>query len=583
MDVRGIGINHKTCVRCSAWKGELGLEPTPDDFIQHLADVFDEIKRVLRKDGTCWINLGDTYSGSGRGIGSDSDPKWPKARNDERKHKQDWNTVSLQAKNLMLIPSRFAIEMQNRGWILRNDIIWQKPNPMPSSVKDRLTNSYEHLFFFVKSQRYWYDSDAIRESHSPETFARMNRGVSENNKWNEGAPGSTAHTMSRPRLHKNLRTHLGKKAHSMHEQRAETGIEPELNPAGRNALDVWSIATEPLPDEHYAAYPQKLCERPIKAGCPAEVCVECSKPKERITEYGDRIETGGKRKKPTPGIGDLNVNTGYRPTKTIGWTKCNCVNITCIKCEQSIPYGSKKHKEIVDAICKPGKKEGIPERMVEKKGQGLEQKISETRLSDMREGILREEESDNLQPKMCNPASYSEGDSQHIPKGGISRKDMELEGRRDKNKFGIYLQKSLHQTPPQEQERIRLETSTRNGEEDKQIFDAVRARSSQKREKERQQNRESGNSGNNTTSGRDYLSTLQQENQCEIECPKCGGNTYKFTHKEFEPGIVLDPFVGSGTTLLVARRLGRKSIGVDLKYQEIALRRLNVNQQSLDI
>lgn len=380
------------CINCVKWKGELGLEPTPEMFISHLADVFDAVKRVLRKDGTVWINLGDSYSGSGRGIGSKPDPKWEKARNDENKHKQDWKSVSIQAKNLCLIPSRFAIEMQNRGWILRNDIIWQKPNPMPSSVKDRMTNSYEHLFFFVKSKKYYYDLDAIREPHAEATFGRNERGISADNKWNKGAPGSTAHTMSRPRLHKNLRE-KGQTVHSMHKNRAEKSVEPELNPLGRNLTDVWLIATEALRDEHYAAYPQKLCERPIKAGCPVEICVKCGKPRERM------------------------VINPLPPTEVLTNTR----------------------KDADESINK-------------------------------------------------------------INKDGVAR-----------------------------------------------------------------------------GSGQEYDNWRKNNPPITTGWTDCG------CEKDFEPGTVLDPFCGSGTTLLVARRLGRRSIGIDLKYQEIALRRLNVDQQRINL
>ena len=246
------GNSGNICRVCGAWKGELGLEPTPEMFISHLADVFDEIKRVLRKDGTLWVNLGDTYiSGKGR-YKSTAHTISGKGRDEPTANKVDLGKVKdlwYQDKQLALIPSRFAIEMQNRGWILRNDVIWQKPNPMPSSVKDRMTNSYEHLFFFVKNKKYWYDSDAIREEFADSYLndgrhKTGNKGFGLKHNWEE----VKAQDPSGP--------------HRMYDQ--------ELNPLGRNALDVWNIATEPLPDEHYAAYPQKLCERPIKAGCPKD-------------------------------------------------------------------------------------------------------------------------------------------------------------------------------------------------------------------------------------------------------------------------------------------------------------------------
>lgn len=309
------GNSGNICVQCGAWKGELGLEPTPEMYISHLADVFDKVKRVLRKDGTVWINMGDTYGGSGGdtgkkigqqrkgGIGIDTRPvgispiEYSVAQN-------------VRSKDLQLIPSRFAIEMQNRGWILRNDIIWRKPNPMPSSAKDRLTNCYEHLFFFVKSQKYWYDNDAIREERQGNTHARGTK-------------------LSPP----------SEKAGIGHEGWSKATAGVETFDGKKSARDVWSIATEPLPDEHYAAYPQKLCERPIKAGCPAKVCVECGKPRERIVEPRERIVEPSEEYAKLLGKGfhdhkddehmRMSIDKTERPSlsaeyKTIGWTKCDC-------------------------------------------------------------------------------------------------------------------------------------------------------------------------------------------------------------------------------------------------------------------
>ena len=178
------------CVKCSAWRGSLGLEPHPQLFIDHLVEICREIKRVLKPTGTFWLNLGDTYCGSG-GKGGQYKKFMPKKgqpahykqridlklparlRSDEstgfKPDKKGW----LQPKQKLMIPSRVAIALQHEGWILRSDIIWHKPNAMPSSVKDRLTNAYEHVFMFAKQRRYYFDLDAIRVPHAyPETFGK---------------------------------------------------------------------------------------------------------------------------------------------------------------------------------------------------------------------------------------------------------------------------------------------------------------------------------------------------------------------------------------------------------------------------
>lgn len=164
------------CFKCGAWKGQLGLEPTFDLYIKHLCDIFDEVKKVLRKDGTCWVNLGDTYNAHSTGNGN--------VGGMEKNNKliQDIQTgnnrkIDLPDKSLCLIPFRFAIEMQNRGWILRNVIIWHKPNCMPSSVKDRFTVDFEYVFFFVKNKKYWFETQYERLAESSFNDDRKDKGL----------------------------------------------------------------------------------------------------------------------------------------------------------------------------------------------------------------------------------------------------------------------------------------------------------------------------------------------------------------------------------------------------------------------
>ena len=179
-------IKEAFCKKCGAWKGQLGLESDFNLYIKHLVDIFDEVKRVLKKDGTCWINLGDTYSGGNLGVGQPED--WKSISTDNKGAGFDTNTMKdfvkqrnkmdYSAKCLCVIPERFMIEMINRGWILRNKIIWHKPNHMPTSVKDRFANSWEYLFMFSKSKKYYFDLDAVREPHQSETYERNKYGHS---------------------------------------------------------------------------------------------------------------------------------------------------------------------------------------------------------------------------------------------------------------------------------------------------------------------------------------------------------------------------------------------------------------------
>ena len=240
------GTPSDTCSLCNAWKGQLGLEPDFKLYIKHLADIFDEVKRALKPTGTCWINLGDTYSGGKEG------------NTDEKNTQANTATFSkpsqaVPSKSLLQIPSRFAIEMSDRGWILRNKIIWHKKNCMPSSAKDRFTNDYEEIFFFVKSKKYYFEQQLEAMSNLTLNDKRIGKAHNTGGKYLEDS-GPNGGTPVRNR------------------------ILNSINPLGRNKRAVWRIATKPHPFAHFAVYPEELIETPIKAGCPEKVCDKCGKP-----------------------------------------------------------------------------------------------------------------------------------------------------------------------------------------------------------------------------------------------------------------------------------------------------------------
>jgi len=241
------------CSKCGAWKGQLGLEPTFDLYIKHLCDIFDEVKRVLRKDGTCWVNIGDSYSGSGKaGNNSKYQEKHTSFGKIMEKGSYGIPTKSeLEDKSLCNIPARFSIEMQNRGWILRNVIIWYKPNCMPCSVKDRFTVDFEYLFFFVKSKKYWFET--IYEPHLTQEKRQdgiiRNRTMNYSSKFNENPEAYNSPRARTKREGYNAEKHF-------------------YSPQGRNKRAVWTITTKPFKEAHFATYPEALCETPLKAGCP---------------------------------------------------------------------------------------------------------------------------------------------------------------------------------------------------------------------------------------------------------------------------------------------------------------------------
>ncbi len=279
-------------------EGQLGLELTFEEYIDKLCNIFDEIKRVLQKDGTCWVNLGDTYGGSGKGAGFEG-------------AKESWNfkkkpEYNFPDKSLAVIPFRFAIEMINRGWILRNTIIWKKPNCMPSSAKDRFTVDFEYLFFFSKSKKYWFETqyDDIKEE-SKERYKY------------DFKPGGRA---------------WDKDPNSLYGKMGSM----KINPKGRNKRTVWEITTKSFPEAHFAVYPEELCEIPIKSGCPEFICMKCGKAREKIIDSSERINTrpalktgnskSGKDDDPNKELhkADISKHRQQIIYKEKGYTNCNC-------------------------------------------------------------------------------------------------------------------------------------------------------------------------------------------------------------------------------------------------------------------
>lgn len=248
------------CIHCGAWRGSLGLEPTPDLYVQHIVEIFREVRRVLRKDGTCWLNLGDSYAGSCGSTGHT-----PQTKNLGRKTfeygaypssaMKTPKSIGLKPKDLCGIPWRVALALQADGWWLRSDIIWAKLNPMPESVRDRPTRSHEYVFLLTKHKNYFYDQDAVRMS------------VSANSNFRPKTEGLTPYAQATGNQN------LG---------RGSRG-----NPAGRNLRTVWTLATQPFPEAHFATFPSKLIEVPILAGTSHKACPKCGAPWARVVRKKD--------------------------------------------------------------------------------------------------------------------------------------------------------------------------------------------------------------------------------------------------------------------------------------------------------
>lgn len=273
-------------------EGQIGLEKTPEEYVAKLVEVFREVRRVLRNDGTLWLVLGDTYAsfkGACRnpGGGETSLGKHLKAAGVIPAHRASPNRMlppghnSLKPKDLIMIPAQVALALRADGWWLRKDIIWAKPNPMPESVKDRPTSSHEYIFLLAKAKRYYYDHAAIREpavygdhprNGVPNTIVQapgqskqsgISRLRSEGNKtpsgWDTG-PGNHRSKVGRyPKERGHARAHMGT---------LDEGTKRAQCSYGRNKRSVWTVATYPYLEAHFSTFPPDLIWPCILAGCP---------------------------------------------------------------------------------------------------------------------------------------------------------------------------------------------------------------------------------------------------------------------------------------------------------------------------
>lgn len=255
------------CKGCGAWKGSLGLEPSPELYVKHLCDIFDEVRRVLVPQGTCWVNMGDTHKN----------------------------------KNLLQIPSHFAIEMQKRGWLLRNEVIWHKPNCMPCSATDRFTIDFEKVYFFAKSPKYFY-----KTQYEPLAAATLER-----NKYSREVRNGKARGYGR--------------LNGLNDR--------DLKCEGaRIKRCVWRISPKRFKGAHFATYPPELCQIPISAGCPDCVCRSCGQPRQTIWEKTKHIcQADRVAYKKTKKCGERLAEVNTAPTldhveqyREVGLTDCGC-------------------------------------------------------------------------------------------------------------------------------------------------------------------------------------------------------------------------------------------------------------------
>ena len=313
------------CTKCGAWFGCHGLEPTPDLYVQHEVMIFREVRRVLRDDGIAWINLGDSYNAYNENAGPGSF-KAGSACDTERPHLPSGHglrTKSLKPKDLVGIPWRVAFALQDDGWYLRQDIIWHKPSPMPESVTDRCTKAHEYIFLVAKSERYYYDAEAIREPFSEEGMKRQQYGYREMYGGIIEANG-----------------HVERRGHDD----AKSYVSSDFDVSrGRNKRTVWTIPSQSYTGTHFATFPEKLVEPCILAGTSAKgCCPQCGTgwvrvvDKKRVpTRPGSNSKVTEFRSSPHEGspyndhggmiCGNRDPQRHCTATKTVSWKPgCKC-------------------------------------------------------------------------------------------------------------------------------------------------------------------------------------------------------------------------------------------------------------------
>lgn len=285
--VVGDAIYKSICPKCGAVRidEQLGLEETPEEYVENMVQLFREVKRILKPTGTLWLNLGDSYMGGGRDLGKSlenaSSLNGNAYKNGMRCVPPTKKIEGYKSKDLVGIPWMVAFALRKDGWYLRQDIIWQKPNPMPESVTDRCTKSHEYIFLLSKSPKYYYDNESIKEPSIDKESYEGRRKRTGGKRENEYADIFLKQNFSK----------------------VPEGQTYEM----KNKRSVWNVTLKGFKEAHFATYPEELIEPMIKAGCPEKVCSKCGKPleikiiKEPIPEdcktylegeIGDMVQSG---------------------------------------------------------------------------------------------------------------------------------------------------------------------------------------------------------------------------------------------------------------------------------------------------
>jgi DNA modification methylase len=338
--------------------GQIGLEPTPAQHIAVLLAVFREVRRVLRPDGTLWLNYGDCYAASSNGR-SAAETK-ALGQDDRTFRDKPFSTVvaGLKPKDLVGMAWRVAFALQEDGWWLRRDVIWSKPNPMPESAKDRPATAHEYVFMLTKRGRYFYDHEAVREESVGQEPGDLDGGPQRNR---DGSNANAGRNYRRVKVPGGWDTGVGAHGSIHRDGRTEAEYQEAAVRSGRNLRSVWTIPTHPFPDAHFATFPPRLAETCIAAGTSAfGCCPRCGAPWVRHVEKGESDldhqracgadaagEYRGRARKPFDAVGVQNASdvkrrilAGLRKRGETTWLPgCECAGGEAVPALVLDPFG----------------------------------------------------------------------------------------------------------------------------------------------------------------------------------------------------------------------------------------------------